>query len=180
MTRYSGKNWGISYHEKQRKHDIGQPTGWAMLPSGSVESAGEEKHVAEFQHFILEWAKHLLGWKPRKGGSLGTYTQRELQYLPQRIVIGATWTQEGRDKLRQKAAWVLGSQTRAWILPHHLLSGWLWKAEFKRDILRKIPNPWLFNQMSKWQHFIPFYGWVILHCYIYTTSFLPIHLLMDT
>lgn len=89
MTRYSGKNWGINYHEKQRKHDIGQPTGCAMLPSGSVESAGEEKRVAKFQHFILEWAKHLLGWKPRKGGSLGTYTQRELQYLPQRLVIGS-------------------------------------------------------------------------------------------
>ena len=99
MTRCSYKNQGISYPEIQRKHDIGQPTGCATTPSRSVESAGAEKHMAGFQHFILEWAKHLLGRKSRGGGSLGTSIQRELQDLPQRIVRGLTWTQEDGDKL---------------------------------------------------------------------------------
>lgn len=61
---------------------------------------GEEKHMVQFQHFILEWAKHLLGWKLTGGGSLGTKLKRELQYLPQRMVMGLTRTQAGcRDRL---------------------------------------------------------------------------------
>lgn len=95
-----GKTWGISCYETERKKDFGgQLVASAMLPYRSLDSGGEEKNMAKFQHFILEWAKYQDESSEEAAGRFWTAIKRELQYLPQRIMAGLNMNVQVQQQL---------------------------------------------------------------------------------